>query len=173
MLLYLNMIEDPQQRDTFELVYRKYRYLMLHVAKGILGNYDDAEDAVHEAFLAIIKNLYHFSEIDSPKTKSLVVIVVEHKAIDMLRKRKRENLVELNEALLGIEIPAPSDNALASAMAKLPAQYRQALLMRYDNGLTVREIGKLLSISESGVRKLLSRAKQALSVQLEKEGVTL
>jgi RNA polymerase sigma factor (sigma-70 family) len=60
---------------------------------------------------------------------------------------------------------------LAEAIAKLPASYREALLLRYDNGFTVREIAGLLGITESGVRKLLGRAKQTLQQLLEEEGI--
>ncbi len=172
MLLYLSMIEAPASRDLFECLYQKYRYLMLHIAKNILGDHQDAEDAVHEAFVAIIRHLEKISDIDCPKTRSLVVIIVERKATDILRKRARENHLPLNEDILGLEIPPPGDHGLADAMARLPAHYRQALLLRYDNGLTAKEIGQLLDITESGVRKLLGRAKQALQTELEKEGIT-
>ena len=47
------------------------------------------------------------------------------------------------------------------------------LLMRYDNGLTTREIAKILDITESGVRKLLGRAKRVLQDELQKEGVAI
>ncbi len=173
MLIYLSMIESPASRDLFETIYQKYRFLMLHVAKRILENQQDAEDAVHEAFIAIIRHLEKFSDTACPKTQSLIVIIVERKAIVILRKRSREDHLPINEDILGIEIPTPGDHGLADAMARLPASYRQALLLRYDNGLTAKEIGQLLGITESGVRKLLSRAKCALRSELEKEGIGL
>ena len=173
MLIYLSMIELPEDQDTFEQIYRKYRYLMLHVASQILQNHQDAEDAVHEAFVAIIQNLDKISEVASPKTKSFVVLIVERKAIDMLRKKQRENWTEINEDVLGVEVPAPGDHGLADAMAHLPAHYREVLLMRYDIGITNREIAKILGITESGVRKMLGRAKRALEEALQKEGVNL
>ena len=173
MLVYLSMIETFEERDIFEKVYHKYRYLMLYVANKILQNHHDAEDAVHEAFVAVIKNLEKFYDIESPKTRSLIVLIVERKAIDILRKKQRENFLELNEDILGIEMPTPGDLGVADAMARLPAHYREVLLMRYDNGLTNREIGKLLEITECGVRKLLGRAKRSLSAELQKEGVDL
>lgn len=173
MLLYLSLIDDQEDKDKFESIYLKYRYLMLHVANKILQNHHDAEDAVQQAFLSVIKNLGKFAEIESPKTRSLVVLIVERKAIDMLRKKQRENLLEINGEILGTEVPEPGDCGLADAMARLPAHYREVLLMRYDNGLTNREIAKLLDITESGVRKMLGRAKRELQAELQKEGVSL
>lgn len=173
MLIYLAMIETPAERVLFEKLFLKYRYLMLHVANKILQNHHDAEDAVHEAFLSAIKNIDKFSDVESPKTRSLIVLIVERKAIDILRKKQRENLLEINEDILGIEMTAPGDHGLADAMTRLPAHYREILLMRYDNGLTTREIAKLLDITESGVRKLLGRAKRVLQDELQKEGVAI
>ena len=49
MLIYLQMIDTPEERSKFELLYREYRGLMFHVANRILENDQDAEDAVHQA----------------------------------------------------------------------------------------------------------------------------
>lgn len=171
MLIYMAMIETPEEKDRFEAIYLKYRYLMLHVASKLLENHHDAEDAVHEAFVAIIRNIEKFYDIESPKTRSLIVLIVERKAIDILRKKQRENLIEINEDILGIEMRTPGDHGLADAMTRLPTHYREVLLMRYDNGLSNRDISKILDISESGVRKMLSRAKRQLRSELQKEGV--
>ena len=79
MLVYLAMIDSPEDQSKFERVYHKYRYLMLHIAKQILHNHHDAEDAVHQAFVAIIENIEKISDVDSPKTRSFVVIITERK----------------------------------------------------------------------------------------------
>lgn len=173
MLIYLSLVETDVEKDIFEKVFHKYRYLMLHVANNILQNHHDAEDAVHEAFIAVVKNINLFFDVESPKTRSLIVLIVERKAIDMLRKKRRENLLEINEDILGLEMPVPGDHGLADAMSRLPAHYREVLLMRYDNGLTTREIAKILDITESGVRKLLGRAKRVLQDELKKDGVAI
>lgn len=171
MMIYLSMIDAPEEQDLFEAIYTKYRYLMLHVANKILQNHHDAEDAVHEAFIAVIKNINKFSDVASPKTRLLIVLIVERKAIDILRKRQNENVVELNENIIGIEVPAPGDLGVADAIARLAANHREVLLMHYDVGLTNREIAILLGITESGVRKLLGRAKRELRSELQKDGV--
>lgn len=170
MLVYLAMIEDPAQQDTFEKLYRKYRYLMLHVAKQLLQNHQDAEDAVHQAFLSILENMDKISDADSPKTRSFVVIITERKAIDMLRRNSRRSTLELNEDIAGIEMPFDLDSPVAAAIAQLPPHYREVLLLRFDNGFTTKKIASMLSITDSGVRKLIARAKKALQEILEKEG---
>lgn len=169
MLIYLAMIDSPDDQVKFERVYNKYRYLMLHVANQILQNHHDAEDAVHQAFISIIENLDKISEVNSPKTRSYIVIITERKAIDLLRKIQRQQTLELNEELVGVEIPSDMDNPIAEAIAKIPAQYREVLLLRYHNGFSSKEIASILNISDSGVRKLIGRAKIALQEEIEKE----
>ena len=170
MFVYLAMIDSPEDQSRFERVYHKYRYLMLLVAKQILQNHHDAEDAVHQAFISIIENIEKISDVDSPKTRSFVVIISERKAIDMLRSNSRRSTVELNEDIAGIEMPFDLDNSVAAAIAKLPVHYREVLFLRFDNGFTTKEIASMMNITDSGVRKLIARAKRALQEILEKEG---
>ena len=170
MITYLAMIDSPDDQQKFEKVYTKYRYLMLHVAYKILQNHHDAEDAVHQAFISIIENLDNISEVNSPKTRSYIVIITERKAIDLLRKIQKRQTFEFNEDISGVEIPFEMDNPIATAIVKLPSQYREVLLMRYHNGFSAKEIASILSMSDSGVRKLIVRAKNALQELLEKEG---
>lgn len=169
MLIYLAMIDSPDDQAKFERVYNKYRYLMLHVAYKILQNHHDAEDAVHQAFISIIENIDKISEVNSPKTRSYIVIITERKAIDLLRTIQKRQTLELNEDIAGVEIPFEMDNPIATAIAKLPAQYREVLLLRYHNGFSAKEISSILNISDSGVRKLIGRAKIALQEEIEKE----
>ena len=53
MLIYLQMIETPEDRSKFETLYEEYRDVMYAVAKKILRNNMDAEDALHQAFVNI------------------------------------------------------------------------------------------------------------------------
>ena len=169
MLMYLSMIETPDDKAKFERIYNRYRNLMYHVAYKVLGNHYDAEDAVHQAFVAIIRHLEKIGDIDCPETRSFIVLITERKAIDLIRTSHSEKVIPLNEDLIGIEIPAPGDHGLADALAKLPAHYREVLLLRFDNGYSTKELAQMLGMTESGVRKLIGRAKNALGRMLEEE----
>lgn len=98
-----------------------------------------------------------------------IVLITERKAIDLIRTSHSEKVIPLNEDLIGIEIPAPGDHGLADALAKLPAHYREVLLLRFDNGYSTKELAQMLGMTESGVRKLIGRAKNALGRMLEEE----
>ena len=167
MLIYLQMIESEEDKSKFEKLYNQYRHLMFSVANKILDNQFDAEDAVHKAFVSIIDNLDKIKEVDCPKTKAYVVIITENKAIDIIRSKKHIIEDELIDTLYGIEIPMPGDGGLADAMAKLPARYREVLLLRFDNGYKTKEIAKMMNMTEGSMQKLIWRAKDALHKQLE------
>ena len=173
MLIYLQMIESEEGQSKFKAIYEKYKGLMFYVANDILHNEHDAEDAVHQAFLSVLKNLSKIFEIDCPKTRSFIVNMVEWRAIDLLRSRTRVESVEYNDEITGRSIPLPGDHGLADAMASLPPQYRQVLLLRYDNGYSTCEIGKMLGKSQAAVQKMTERAKRELRILLEKEGVEI
>ncbi len=167
MFLYLSMIDSPEARVKFEILYQKYRNLMYHVAYQILRNREDAEDAVQQAFFSMIKIIDKINGSECPETKSLVVIITERKAIDILRTSHRNQLLPLNEDVLGMSLPLPGDNGLADALAKLPTHYREILLLKFDNGYSTKELSSMLGISESGIRKLIGRARNALKKELE------
>ena len=162
MLVYLQIIDNPQERVKLETVYRQYQQLMYAVALKILGNPQDAEDAVHNAFVKIAKNINKIVDPECPKTKSYIVTIVEHQSIDLYRKKKRRPQEPLNEATAGLTVVYNGENELARCMAKLPARYRQILLLKYHHGYTTREIAKMLDLSLSNASKLEQRAKAKL-----------
>ena len=175
MLIYLYMIESEDDRSKFEIIYREYRDLMLYIANRILGDTKDSEDVVHQSFIKLIDVLGKVEEPRCHKTRALVVTVVERTAIDLYRRRRRENTVSLDEEYINVpdtaQVDAVADRAdLAVAMASLPTRYREVLLLRYDSGFSNREIAGLLSMSEENVRKTIQRAKDKLGRTLEEGG---
>lgn len=170
MLLYLQTLETSDDKAKFESLYRTYCGLMVAVAMKITGNRADAEDAVHQAFLSILKNMDKISDVDCLKTKSYVVIITENKAIDLLRARKKTLPRDFEEEPPGVTIPPPGEDDLAAALARLPARYREILLLHYHHGYSRRELSQMLELSYAAVQQLLWRAKDALRKQLEGGG---
>lgn len=177
MIVYLQMLDSASDRSNFEQLYHRYSGLMFHIANQILQNGQDAEDAVHQAFLAIIKNASRIFrknfDVGCPETRALVVIIVERKAIDMIRSRSRRPEAELDENICGWEIPLPGDGALADAMTKLSARYREVLILHFCNGYSTKEIAQLFDMKQDSVQKLIWRAKESLRNILEQEGMTV
>ena len=167
---YLQTIEGEEDKSKFEQIYYRYRKLMFHVAMKILNNDADAEDAVHQAFVSALENLNKIGAPELPETRCYVVTITERKALDILRARKKVIALDDDEIAQGVEIPPPDVSELAAAMARLPARYREILLLRYRNGYSSAELGKMLDIKTGSVQRLLLRAKEALRDSLRKEG---
>ena len=127
MIVYLQMIDTSEDRSKFEQLYLEYRGLMFHAANQILHNEQDAEDAVHQAFLSIAQHIQNIDQPISSKTRCYVVTITENKAIDQYRRRQKHPTVELQEGLAGVQVSYEGENLLAACILKLPARYRNDL----------------------------------------------
>ena len=164
MLVYLQMIETPEQQWKFETIYLENRQMMYALAYRILHNQEDAEDAVHQAFVKIAENISKIFDPKCPKTRAYIVTIVENQAIDLYNSKKRHPHLPFEEAVAGMTVEYHGDNGLAACMAKLPANYRHILLLKYHHGYTTREAAKLLGITLSNASKLDQRAKAKLEM---------
>ena len=170
MLVYLSMIELDDNRSKFVEIYETYRGLMFYTAMQILDKKEDAEDAVHQAFVSILENLYKISQVKCPKTRAYVVIITERKALDILRQKTKVDPEAFDESGFGTSFALPGDGGLADAIAELPGAYREMILLRYYHGYSVREIADMLGISKAAAQKTLWRAKHRLDEALNGGG---
>ena len=169
MMIYLQMIDTPEDRSKFEFLYMEYRGLMFHVANKILHNEQDAEDTVHQAFLKVAENIEKIGDPKCPKTQGYIVTIAENKAIDLYRRRQKRQVVELSDDLPGVTAIYEGESTLAACILKLPARYREVILLRYYQGYSVKEVAAILGLSLSAASKLNQRAKNRLRELYEKE----
>lgn len=170
MLVYLQAIDTPSERARFEELYLAYRGLMFYVANHILRNEQDAEDAVHLAFLKIAEHMTDIPSGPCQRTRALVVTIAERKAIDLYRAKRRHLMADLDELPLSYNQVLPSDGTLAGAMTALPSRYREVLLLKYYNGYNNSEIAEFLDTTSENVRQIIFRAKGKLAAELLKRG---
>ena len=171
MLFYSQMIETPQDRVSFQHIYDTYYGLMYNIADRILNNPHDAEDAVHQAFVSIAEHIKKISSLPRPELEPYIVVIVEHKAIDIIRiKRNYADQIDFDENMWGISIIEDDDSIdLATLMGRLPAHYREALILRFDIGFTTREVAKLMKITPANAEKMIWRAKRELQKLIDEE----
>lgn len=168
--------KQGSKNACFEL-YRLYSKAMLNVAFRIVGNIDEAEDVLQEAFLDAFSRIINFRQ-ETTFGLWLKQIVV-HRAINLLRKRKLE-LVELDDQLDNI-VEEESENdeemqykvqRVKEAMKELPDGYRIVISLYLLEGYDHEEIGQILNISENTSRTQFLRAKRKLYEILTKKGIT-
>lgn len=172
LLFYLSLIDTPEDKLKFEKIYEKYRKLMMYVALKILNNRDLSEDAVHDAFLKIIYHLDEIEEISCHKTKAYIVIVIRCTALDILKKEKKYEAFNFDEAEeYQISDSNITDNLtfdeIIEKVKQLPKIYYDVLALKIYQELSDKEIAVILNISHSAVRKRLQRARAILGKTLK------
>lgn len=167
MLVYLQMIDPPEERSKFERLYYLYRDTLHAVAYGILKDDRDAEDAVQHAFLKIVENISKIEEVDCLKTKGYIVTIVRNRAIDMYRRKKSHPNIPYNEESVGSAVEYDGGNALAGCILKLPQRQRDIIILKYHYGYTLKEIAKMLGITYSNALSIEQRAKKKLRTLCE------
>ena len=172
VLVYVQALDGPVQRQRFETVYTACLGRMLALARRYLPGRADAEDAVHQAFVSLAERFTRLERLSPTELEAYLVVVVERKAIDILRRQARQSGVPFDENI-PLVTPAPCGSPLADAMGRLPPRYREALLLRYGYGYSTRETASLLGLSVAAAQKALQRAKRALQAELEQEEATV
>ena len=141
---------------------------MFRAAKAILQNDQDAEDAVQEAICTAFARRDSLREMD--KFRPWVLRILTNKCYDACRKRR--NTVDLEAAG---EVPAATglDTAerlsLWQAVMSLSDELRATVTLCYYDGMSVREIGGILGISEAAVKTRLRRGRERLRLLLDEK----
>lgn len=89
LVFYLAALDSDDNKNKFETIYRKYYRFMLHTAAGIIKNPTLAEDAVHETFVQLLREIDTLRIDNERALKSYLYIVTRERSIDFLRKWER------------------------------------------------------------------------------------
>jgi RNA polymerase sigma factor (sigma-70 family) len=154
---------------AFAVLYERHRHRLLSICIGVVGSYEDAQDALQNALAAAAVSLRKSSPED---VRAWLSRVARNAAIDLVRARR------VNDPLAD-DAPATSGGPLAQAeekeevqelvasLARLPEQQRTALVMRELGGCSYAEVAGALERDETAVRGLIARARLSLRAELE------
>ena len=140
---------------------------MFRTARAILRNDQDAEDAVQEAICAAFAR--RDSLRDAEKFKPWMLRILANKCYDACRRRR--NTSDLDAAG---DVPAPETDqaerlSLWQAVLSLNDDLRAPVTLFYYDGLSIREISRVLGISEAAVKTRLSRGRARLRQLLDEK----
>ncbi len=155
---------------------------MVNLAYRLVGNREEAEDIVQEAFLRLHRSLESFRGECS--LTSWLYRIVSRLAIDHLRREKlRRKLFFFrsnNEDPDPVELVADSGltsveklqaretgRRVAAALETLSARQRAVFVLRHQEGLALKEIAAMLQLEEGTIKAHLHRAVRALRAELE------
>lgn len=132
------------------------------MAESIIGDSESAEDVVQEAVITLWKQR---STINSQDLERLGLTVVKRRSIDLLRKQKPTVPID-TESLMLAEAPQDDSeeryNLARKLVDQLPERQRNAILMKYEEGLSNKEIEQATGMSSTHLYATLSRAYKAL-----------
>lgn len=171
---------EGNQRHFWQLMER-FQADLVHQALAILGNQADAEDVTQDTLCRAYQEMHTLK--DPNKLGNWLRAINRCKALDLLRKRKAQREERLGtgaqetltkEMLPGREAtPAEgqtvNDEAekIYKAVEHLPAPYREVLLLRYMEKLTLEEIARRLGIPPGTARSRMARADGMLLQRLK------
>lgn len=141
------------------------------VAYHILESQEDAEDAVQELYLKLMRTPDRFSEIQDPAAFGITIL--RNICIDIIRRRKKRRSEELNEYMIADD--SSPDKAAAEKdklriliheIDRLPQKQSIVLKMKTIEGLEYDEISQRTGLSQVNIRVLVSIARKTLKKNL-------
>ena len=149
------------------------------LAQWLTGNASDAEDIVQEAAIRAFRGIKNFGAVNA---RAWSLTIVRNTAFSWLAKNKPRTVVYLNdlsaaeqqeleyEGLHGTKVETPEQIALfkadaeevEKALARLPTQFREVIVLREINQMNYRDIAEITNVPIGTVMSRLSRGRQLL-----------
>jgi RNA polymerase sigma-70 factor (ECF subfamily) len=162
----LELVEAANAGDAsaFEGIYFRYRDWVVNLAYRFCGDRDLALDVLQEVFLYLLRKFPGF-ELRS-QMRSFLYPVVKHLALNARAKAGRYQTGDEGELFFeGLEAPrseARGEEELRMALAKLPEQQRETVVLRFIEGMDLAEIALALQVPLGTVKSRLHHALEAL-----------
>jgi len=166
-----------REGDTslFEILMRRYNQRLFRVARAVLHNDEDAEDAVQQAYLNAYRHLYQFE--GRSRFATWLTRIAMYQALTQRRRTRStgsEHDSQLAESAMSDE-PDPERQAyvgelsalMDTALAALPDAYRSVFVLREIHGLNTADTAQRLRLTEGAVKTRLHRAKDVLQRKLQ------
>jgi RNA polymerase sigma-70 factor (ECF subfamily) len=170
---------------AFEKLIRMYGGRLFAVARRILGNEQDAQDALQDALLSAVRGIKNFG--GQSRVYTWLHRIVMNAALMRLRSRRRSNERPIDDLLpkfledghrdvpeaewtepIGAAIERTEVRELVRNCAdQLPESYRVVLIMRDIEQIDTEETARLLGMTTGAVKTRLHRARQALRALLD------
>ena len=153
-------------KDALRVIYEKYRDDLLRIAAGLLRERSHAEDAVHDVFAAFVTTSNNFTLTGS--LRGYLTTCVANKARNINRTISRKQTVSLDEVEQAVSsLKRPDEwiiydeqfQQVCNAMAELPYEQREAVVLHVQGAMKFREIAKL---QQTSVKTASSRCRYGI-----------
>lgn len=178
------LVDEADRRKLFDEVFLPHLAQAFRLALWLAGNGADAEDIVQEASLRAFRGIHSFSGINA---KAWTLTILRNTAYSWLLKNRpatvvfTEDLNHAEQARLeqpGVDEPAAATPetvllsqadtaAVSAAIAALPGQFREVIVLRELQELNYRDIAEITNVPIGTVMSRLARARRMLVHLLE------
>ena len=167
-------MDDPERAALFEQIVLPHLDAAYNLARWLAGNDHDAHDVAQEASLRAFK---YFGSFRGENARAWLLSIVRNSFHTWLRKnRPNEKAVEINDNALDIEDSSASAetvnpnfadaDAVRRAIAELPLEFREIVILREMEGFSYKEIAELAEVPIGTVMSRLARARKLLQKSL-------
>lgn len=173
----------------FDQLYQRYVDRVYRYAHRLCGEAEAAKDLVQDTFLNAYRGLKQFR--GDAQVSTWLYTIASRACLRMRRRRKGEptqslsleSFIPATDGELRLQIPvdglSPEEalankqlrQALDQAIAQLPNTYRMVLILRDMEGLSAKEVGRILGIGERAVKSRLHRARLFVRRELSSRGL--
>src|SRR5215470_389577 len=168
------LVDDRERAALFEQIVLPHLDAAYNLARWLAGNDHDAQDVAQEASLRAFK---YFGSFRGDNPRAWLLSIVRNSFHTWLRKnRPNEKTVEINDEALDIEdfsvkaetvSPNFADaDAVRRAIAELPLEFREIVILREMEGFSYKEIAELAEVPIGTVMSRLARARKLLQKSL-------
>lgn len=159
--------------EAFRHIVEHYQSEAIGHATAILGNHEDALDAVQEAFIDAFQAL---GRLDlSRRFYPWFYVILRNRCYKLAHGRKKTEMGNSNE----MEILAPAANIrpeesmlLEQAMLELPTEDRELITLRHLDGLSYQELAERLEVPQGTIMSRLYHARKKLRDRLARHSFT-
>lgn len=175
---YLTLLDTAEEKVLFTDLYMKYRDTMYNCAYKILKDNYLAEDAVHNAFVSLTKNLNKINGMNCNEVRNYLLIISRNASFAIYKDNQKNLCSNIDEEIViaddnvevNIEINENKDR-IFQMIKKLDSNYSDVLVMKLFYEMNDNEIAACLNITVENVRVRFFRGKNKLKELLEKENI--
>ncbi|MBQ9082314.1 MAG: sigma-70 family RNA polymerase sigma factor [Clostridia bacterium] len=182
MLMFLAMIDDPVQQNTFQWIYETYQDMMRKYACSLMHCCsEDADDVLQECFMNIARNMDTVGALEPKAVRSYVMQTVKRAVWRQTERERREDAVRqrmeevydrsATDAVLEEVCTRENYRLLVEVIRRLPEGVRDVLELHYLCRMELRDIARQFGISYNAVKKRYQRGKRLLAAGLREGGV--
>ncbi len=160
------------EMDAIRFLYVYYAAEVLRCVKSLVKDHHEAEDIAQEVFIKLIDVIDQYTPREAIPFAAWIRRVARNCAYDHLRSRRS---VPCEELFLHSEHGHAEQERrrdICQALASLPQEQREVIVLRHVHGLSPLEIARLLGKTESSIHGLHHRGRLNLRGSLSKLGAT-